>query len=138
MPRAGAEASVVSVPVLVLVGGVGRYLELRPDVDWRAVGAPLWRNFKALAQALARRLAAAVRTLDGLEGTRVWLLLHPDLSAAAAAVAAAAKAKLVTAPGEGSRRLSAAALGARRRSSVLQLRKSSVSAVAAALSLIHI
>ena len=33
MPRAGAEASVVSVPVLVLVGGVGRYLELRPDVD---------------------------------------------------------------------------------------------------------
>ena len=56
MPRAGAEASVVSVPVLVLVGGVGRYLELRPDVDWRAVGAPLWRNFKALAQALARRL----------------------------------------------------------------------------------
>ena len=62
----------------------------------------------------------------------MWLLLHPDLSAAAAAVAAAAKAKLVTAPGEGSRRLSAAALGARRRSSVLQLRKSSVSAVAAA------
>ena len=41
MPRAGAEASVVSVPVLVLVGGVGRYLELRPDVDRRAVGAPL-------------------------------------------------------------------------------------------------
>ena len=46
MPRAGAEASVVSVPVLVLVGGVGRYLELRPDVDRRAVGAPLWRNLQ--------------------------------------------------------------------------------------------
>ena len=44
MPRAGAEASVVSVPVLVLVGGVGRYLEPRPDVDRRAVGAPLWRR----------------------------------------------------------------------------------------------
>ena len=37
MPRAGAEASVVSVPVLVLVGGVGRHLELRPDVAARAV-----------------------------------------------------------------------------------------------------
>ena len=41
MPRAGAEASVLSVPVLGLVGGVGRHLALRPDVDRRAVGAPV-------------------------------------------------------------------------------------------------
>ena len=57
MPRAGAEASVVSVPVLVLVGGVGRHLELRPDVDRRALrGRRCGGICKALARALARRL----------------------------------------------------------------------------------
>ena len=57
MPRAGAEASVVSVPMLGLVCGVGRHLALRPDVD---IGAQWARRCggicKALAQALARRL----------------------------------------------------------------------------------
>ena len=46
MQRAGAEASVVSVSVLVLVVGVGRHLELCPDVDRRAARAPLWRNLQ--------------------------------------------------------------------------------------------
>ena len=56
MPRALRSASVVSVPVLVAPRGWRCRPRAAPDVDWRAVGAPLWRNLQGSRQALARRL----------------------------------------------------------------------------------